>query len=918
VQKLVLVDGSGYIFRAFYALPPMTRADGTPVNAVYGFTKMLMKLMKTSNAAYFAVVFDAARKNFRNDIYPAYKGTRKETPPELIPQFPLIREAVKAFNIVSVEQEGYEADDLIATYAKLGLEKGLEVKVVSSDKDMMQLVHRGVTLYDSMKDKIISEDEVKAKFGVTSEKLLDVMALIGDASDNVPGVSGFGPKTAAELITAFGTLENLLQSTSLIKQEKRRQTLIAEKDMALLSKRLITLEENVPLITPLSALAIKKPDCDTIITFARNNGFNSLLPSIEAWCNERKNNIPKPEIKKEYELVTDIKALKKWVDEAKEKGAFAIDTETTGLNPFKADIVGISLATDAGKACYIPLAHGTKPAQADLFGNFLNQKDADAPKQLAIKDALAALAPLFADESILKIGHNIKFDMHVLKKAFAESGLNFTFTPVSDSMVMSYDLYGTQHGHGMDELAKLYLDYQTISFKDVTGEGKDKITFAEVPLEKALDYAAEDADITLRLHSLFAQVIKDSDCKVYENLDRPLISVLYDMEEDGVEIDSKALGELSQTFTKKMNELSEVIFAEAGEEFNINSPAQLGTILFDKMGITGGQKGANGYYSTDSEVLEGLAAAGVKLAELVLQFRTLAKLKSTYTDALPQQISPRDGRVHTTFSQTVTSTGRLSSTDPNLQNIPIRNDEGKLIRAAFIAPKGKVLIAADYSQVELRLMAGIANVKRLKEDFQNGQDIHATTASAVFGVPMDKMTPDLRRQAKAINFGIIYGISAFGLARQIGVSRTEAAKYIEAYFAKYPEIKLYMDETIKKARTKGYVTTLMGRKCYTYGINDKNPNRKGFAERAAINAPIQGSAADIIKKVMLELPSKLKAAGLSAKMLLQVHDELLFEADEVEAEATAKLVKDTMETIIPFPVPLPAEAGIGKNWNEAH
>ncbi len=913
MKKVLLVDGSGYIFRAFYALPPMTGSNGTPVGAVFGFTKMLMRLMKDCRADYFAVIFDAARKNFRNDIYPDYKGTRKETPPELIPQFPLIREAVKVFNVPAIELEGYEADDLIAAYAKQAMAEGMAVTVASSDKDMMQLVARGVTLYDPMKQKMIGEAEIKEKFGVSPDKVLDVMALIGDASDNVPGVSGIGSKTAAELINEYGSLENLLANIELIKQAKRKETLKSEAEIAKLSKTLITLAEDAPLPIPLKELAVKEPECPKIKAFVENMGFSSLLAGLESWCEQRNQAIPVVSVAKDYELVDDVAKLKAWIAKAKDSKQVAIDTETTGLNPFKADLVGVSLAIAPGRACYIPLRHIGEGVQHDLFG----VPTENTLKQIPVKEAMALLSPLFADKSVLKIGHNLKFDMHVLAK---EIGADFVMSPIDDSMIMSYVLNGASHGHGMDELAKIYLDYDTVKYTDVCGTGKNKITFDCVELSKAVDYAAEDADITLRLFTLFRKRLVDERMfNIYENLDISLLPVLFAMEEKGICVNTGELKRLSEDFTRRMSILAEDIYQEAGEEFNVNSPAQLGRILFEKMGLKGGVKSsATGAWSTGAEVLDKLAEQEVKLAVLVLEYRQLAKLKSTYSDALLEQVNPKTSRIHTTFSQTVTSTGRLSSNDPNLQNIPVRTEEGRLIRKAFVAEKGKLLVSADYSQVELRLMADIADVKALKQAFADGLDIHASTASQVFGIPLEGMDPMMRRRAKAINFGIIYGISAFGLAGQLEISRTEAASYIDAYFAKYPEIKAYMEKTIDEARRQGYVTTIFGRRCYVEGIADKNPARRGFSERAAINAPIQGSAADIIKKAMPEVAKALPASGLDAVMLLQVHDELIFEVPAENAEKTASLAKSIMEKTVSLSVPLIADTGIGENWALAH
>lgn len=913
MKKLLLVDGSGYIFRAFYALPPMTNSKGTPVGAVFGFTKMLMRLLRDCRADYFAVVFDASRKNFRNDIYPAYKGTRKETPEDLIPQFSLIRDAVKVFNVPSIELEGYEADDLIASYAKKALNLGIEVTVVSSDKDMMQLVSKGVILYDPMKQKRIGDKEIKEKFGVTSEQVLDVMSLVGDVSDNVPGVTGIGPKTASELILEYGTLENLLLHKDSIKQKKRKEAIVAEEEKAILSKRLIMLAEDAPLPLSLEALAVKEPECLKIKEFIDQQGFKSLRSIIEDWCDKRKEAIPLVSVSKEYELVDDIDKLRLWINRAYESKVVSVDTETTGLNPFRCKLVGISLAVSAGKACYIPIRHIGSSIQKDLFGGTESIK----LKQLSVEEVMKEIVPLFADKRVLKVGHNLKFDMHVFAQ---ELGKDLEIAPIDDSMVMSYVLNGSRHGHGMDELAKEYLDYETIKYSEVCGTGKNKITFDRVDLDRALEYAAEDADITLRLFKLFRKrLVEEKLYSIYEEIDLPLISILFSMEERGVCVDTIELKKLSIDFTRRMSILANSIYKEAGEEFNINSPMQLGKILFEKQGLSGGVKSSvSGAWVTDAEVLDRLSNQGVELAKLILEYRQLSKLKSTYSDALLEQVNSKTSRVHTTFSQTVTSTGRLSSNDPNLQNIPIRTEEGRNIRRAFIADRGKLLISADYSQVELRLMAAIGDVKGLKEAFEEGIDIHASTASQVFGVSLKDMDPMLRRRAKAINFGIIYGISAFGLSRQLEISRTEASSYIESYFSKYPEIKDYMERTIEEARQQGYVTTIFGRRCYVEGIMDKNPSKRGFAERAAINAPIQGSAADILKKAMQEVSKELTALGYKDSLLLQVHDELILEVAKEKAEEISRIVKGIMERTVSLSVPLIAEAGIGENWATAH
>ena len=698
-----------------------------------------------------------------------------------------------------------------------------------------------------------------------------------------------------------------------IKQKKRKEAIVAEEEKAILSKRLIMLAEDAPLPLSLEALAVKEPECLKIKEFIDQQGFKSLRSIIEDWCDKRKEAIPLVSVSKEYELVDDIDKLRLWINRAYESKVVSVDTETTGLNPFRCKLVGISLAVSAGKACYIPIRHIGSSIQKDLFGGTESIK----LKQLSVEEVMKEIVPLFADKRVLKVGHNLKFDMHVFAQ---ELGKDLEITPIDDSMVMSYVLNGSRHGHGMDELAKEYLDYETIKYSEVCGTGKNKITFDRVDLDRALEYAAEDADITLRLFKLFRKrLVEEKLYSIYEEIDLPLISILFSMEERGVCIDTIELKKLSIDFTRRMSILANSIYKEAGEEFNINSPMQLGKILFEKQGLSGGVKSSvSGAWVTDAEVLDRLSNQGVELAKLILEYRQLSKLKSTYSDALLEQVNSKTSRVHTTFSQTVTSTGRLSSNDPNLQNIPIRTEEGRNIRRAFIADRGKLLISADYSQVELRLMAAIGDVKGLKEAFEEGIDIHASTASQVFGVSLKDMDPMLRRRAKAINFGIIYGISAFGLSRQLEISRTEASSYIESYFSKYPEIKDYMERTIEEARQQGYVTTIFGRRCYVEGIMDKNPSKRGFAERAAINAPIQGSAADILKKAMQEVSKELTRLGYKDSLLLQVHDELILEVDKDKAEEISRIVKGIMERTVSLSVPLIAEAGIGENWATAH
>ncbi|RJF77255.1 DNA polymerase I [Azospirillum cavernae] len=929
---LYLVDGSGFIFRAFHALPMMTRPDGTPVNAVLGFSNMLLKLLADVKAEAVAVVFDSARLNFRNEFYPDYKAHRPETPEELKPQFALIREATDAFCLPSLELDGYEADDLIATYARLAQEAGRPVTIVSSDKDLMQLVGPGVAMYDPMKNKHIGPDEVFEKFGVQPDKVVDVQALAGDSVDNVPGVPGIGVKTAAQLITEYGDLDTLLANAEKIKQPARRQKLIEFADQARVSRRLVQLEANAPQPKPLEDLRVREPDHRRLIDFLKAQGFRSIVARVEMEM-KRDGRIadaglpaspatpgavdadgvvapqPTATVEKRYELVQDLAALEVWVRRAQASGVIAVDTETNSLTPATATLVGVSLSTAPGLACYIPLAHGSAAAAA-------GQLDFDAPpppKQIPTADLMAALKGMLEDPAILKVGHNFKFD-HQL---FARNGV--TVSPIDDSMLISYALDGGAHGHGMDELAELHLAYTPISFKEVCGTGKTQITFDQVPLDKALDYAAEDADITLRLWTLLKpRLVEARMVTVYETLDRPLVPIIADMERAGVRLDQDALKRLSQDLAVRLVEIEKDVHQLAGQSFNIGSPKQLGEILFDVMKLGAGKKGKTGAYSTDSSVLEELAEQGHSIAQRVLDWRQLAKLKSTYTDALQEKIEALTGRVHTAFALAATNTGRLSSTDPNLQNIPIRTEEGKKIRRAFIAAPGNRLISVDYSQIELRLVAEMANIQALKDAFRDGLDIHAATAAQVFGVPLDQMTPDIRRKAKAINFGIIYGISGFGLSRQLGITPGEANSFIKTYLERFHELKVWMEATKSFARDHGYVETLFGRRCYMPGIQDKNPARRAFAERQAINAPIQGTAADIMKRAMNRVPAALAAAGSHAQMLLQVHDELLFEVPEAEAEQAAALVRAVMEGAASFSVPLVAEAGIGSNWGEAH
>jgi len=912
-RHLYLIDGSAYIFRAFFALPPMTRSDGTPTNAVMGFSSMILNLIEQTDADYVAVIFDAKRENFRNEIYPDYKGHRPDAPEELRPQFSLIRDATEAFNLPCLEMEGYEADDLIATYAKQAVAKGSKVTIVSSDKDLMQLVQDGIEMWDPMKNTAIHYDQVVEKFGVPPDKVVDVQALAGDSTDNVPGVPGIGIKTAAQLIVDYGDLDTLLERAGEIKQPKRRENLIEHADLARISRELVRLKQDVPVEVPLEELKRRPLDNDRLLDFLKLMEFKRLISRFqtEEAALEASEAAAAP-AESDYQLVQDEAALKKWIDAAYKTGILAVDTETTGLDAMQADLAGICLSTEPGKACYIPLAH-----VGEGEGDLLSSGNTEAPKQIPMAAALDLLRPVLADPSVLKVGQNLKYDLQILGR------LDVPVTPIDDTMLMSFCVDGGAHGHGMDELADLHLGMKTIKFEEVCGKGKNQITFDKVPLDKALAYAAEDADITLRLHrALKPRLLADRMTTLYETIERPLAQILADMERAGIKVDPKTLKEMSDEFAKRIADLEGEIHKDAGQEFNVASPKQLGEILFDKLGLKGGKKTKSGGYSTDSGVLEPLALDN-PIVQKVLDFRGLSKLKSTYTDALVEDINPHTKRVHTSYSMVGAQTGRLSSTDPNLQNIPIRTAEGRRIREAFIAEPGCKLISLDYSQIELRLVAEIADLDALKQAFQDGLDIHAMTASEVFGVPLKDMDSETRRKAKAINFGIIYGISAFGLANQIGVSRTEAKDFIDRYFERFPGIRKFMDETVEGCREKGYVETLFGRRIHLGGINDKNPMRRGYAERQAINAPIQGTAADIIKRAMIRIPGALAEAGLDdVTMLLQVHDELIFEAPADKAEKAVPVIRDVMEGAAgparTLSVPLEVEAGIADNWREAH
>ncbi|WP_420418904.1 DNA polymerase I [Pacificispira sp.] len=917
-KHLYLVDGSGYIFRAFFALPPMNRADGTPTNAVFGVTSMLLNLIEQTDADYVAVIFDAKRQNFRNDIYPDYKGHRPDAPEELVPQFPLIHEAVDALNLPCLQMEGFEADDLIATYAEQAKKLGAEVTVVSSDKDLMQLVDDRVSMWDPMKNVAIKHDQVVEKFGVGPDRVVDVQALAGDSTDNVPGVPGIGIKTAAQLINEYGDLDTLLSRAEEIKQPKRRESLIEHAELARISRQLVRLKNDVEVTVPLTELKRRDLDRDRLMTFLQANNFKRLIARVgdgteTGGAADKAADVPAP-ADAEYELVQDVDTLKAWVARAEKAGVVAVDTETTSLNQMRAELVGISLSVEAGKACYIPVAHvAPGSGGGDLLGG-----GAEPPKQIAKAEALKILKPMLEDPGVLKVGQNIKYDAVI----FANEGIQVG--PIDDTMLISFVLEGGMHGHGMDELSELHLGHKPIAYSEVTGKGKSQISFAEVPLDKARDYAAEDADVTLRLWQILKpRLLEEKLTTVYETIERPLVPVLSAMERRGIQVDPTVLRQMSSDFGKRMMELEDGIKKDAGRDFNVGSPKQLGEILFDEMGLQGGKKTKTGAYSTNSDVLEPLRDAHPIVAK-ILDWRMLSKLKSTYTDSLPEEIHPETKRIHTSYMMTGAQTGRLSSTDPNLQNIPIRTEEGRKIRQAFVAPEGSTLISLDYSQIELRLVAHVADIKPLIQAFRDGQDIHAATASEVFGVPLADMTSDIRRKAKAINFGIIYGISAFGLANQIGVARGEAQDFINRYFERFPGIRQFMDETVDYCRKHGRVETLFGRRIHIPTINDKNPMRRNYADRQAINAPIQGSAADIIKRAMIRIPKALEKAGLTedAKLLLQVHDELVFEAPEDKAEAVIACVKDVMEgaalPILDLAVPLVVEAGTGKSWAEAH
>ncbi len=913
-----LIDGSGYIFRAYYALPPLTRkSDGLPTGAVSGFCSMLFKLLEDSKSdknlqkpTHFAVIFDSARKTFRNEIYNDYKANRSEAPEDLAPQFEYIRKSVSAFNLPSVDLPNYEADDLIATYVDQILKKGAKVTIVSSDKDLMQLFKKGVRIFDPMKNKFITDNDVFKKFGVDASKVIDVQSLAGDSSDNVPGVPGIGVKTAAELINKYGTLENLLKFAHEIKQNKRRETLIENKDKALISKKLVTLDHKSPVNRELSEFKLKNIDKEKLYKFLREMEFNRLLSSAISSYGEpelESNNIKSRNIEKQqainnksYRLISSLDQIDKWIKEAEEVGEVAVDTETTSLDPHQADLVGISLCSKIGSACYIPVGH-------------------KSPKCINKDAVIQKLKNLLEDPSIKKIGQNIKFDFIV----FYNHGI--TLSSIEDTMLMSYVLDAGKNRHNMDTLSEIHLGHKTISFKEMVGTGKKQINFSEVELDKAKDYAAEDADITFRLYKKFIQNLKSERMiNIYEVFEKPLIKILAFMEIEGIEIDSKFLKSLSSKFKKKIIKLENEIFKMSKKEFNIASPKQLGEIIYNDLKIAGLKKTKKGSFATSASVLEDLAFKGHEFPKLILDWRQVSKLKNTYSDALPEHINPNTKRVHTSFLLAATTTGRLASSDPNLQNIPIKSEDGKDIRKAFKAKKNYSLISADYNQIEMRILADLADVKELKKAFKNKEDIHSLTASQIFNIDIKKVNQDHRRKAKAINFGIIYGISQYGLAKQINVSNYEAEEFLNSYFAKFPEIKVYMENTIKFCRKNGYVNNIFGRRLYFTGINDKNFNVRNFQERAAINAPIQGSASEVMRLAMIRLNKKLsELKNSNSKMLLQIHDELIFEVPKKDKGVMIKLIEKEMTSVVQsdyhsFSTPLTVDINSGDNWGSLH
>ena len=912
-----LIDGSGYIFRAYYALPPLSRkSDGLPTGAVIGFCNMLFKLLEDSKSTdnkerptHFAVIFDSARKNFRNEIYAEYKNNRSDAPDDLIPQFEYIRKSVLAFNLPSIELLNYEADDLIATYSDQIIADGGKVTIVSSDKDLMQLYKKNIRIYDPMKNKFINNDDIEKKFGVPPSRVIDVQALAGDSSDNVPGVPGIGVKTAAELINKYGTLENLLTKAQEIKQNKRRETILENKDKARISKKLVTLKKDVPVKNKLDDFLLKEIDKKKLYDFLREMEFNRLLSSVISTYGEidfkndfkEKNKQSLTKISNEnYFLVDNEKDIKQWLAEAEEKGELAIDTETTSIDPHQAKLVGISISTKIGKACYIPLNH-------------------EKGKNLNEKNVLKIIKPTLEDKSIKKIGQNIKFDYTILFYR------GIKMNSMEDTMLMSYVLDAGKNRHNMNTLSEIHLGHNPITFKDLVGTGKKQINFSQVEIEKAKNYSAEDADITLRLYKIFLKNLKSENLiNIYEIFEKPLIQILAQMEINGIKVNEKFLKKLSDKFQIKIDLLEKEIFKTSKKKFNIASTKQLGEIMYNELKISSLKRTKKGSFATSASVLEDLAFKGHRLPKLVLEWRQLTKLKNTYSDSLPEYINSKTKRVHTSFLLAATTTGRLASSDPNLQNIPIKTEDGKDIRRAFIAEKNCKLISADYNQIEMRILSDLADVKELKKAFKNNEDIHSLTASQVFNVEIKKVDSDMRRKAKAINFGIIYGISQYGLAKQIGVSNVEAEEFLNSYFLKFPEIKEYMNNTIKFCRKSGYVNNIFGRRTYLTGINDKNFNIRNFQERAAINAPIQGSASELMRLAMIRIDNKLSdKKNIKSKILLQIHDELIFETEENEVKNLSKLIKDEMTSVKisehhSFSVPILVDLNLGDNWGLLH
>ena len=933
-KHLFLIDGSGYIFRAYYALPPLYRkSDGLPTGAVNGFCNMLFKLIEdtksNSKPTHLAVIFDSARKTFRNDIYSDYKANRGEPPEDLIPQFQIIKDSVTAFGIPSIELAGFEADDIIATYAKQAADKNWKVSIVSSDKDLMQVVTKDINLIDTMKNKSIGIEDVKEKFGVAPDRVIDVQALAGDSSDNVPGAPGIGLKTAALLINEYDNLENLLESADQIKQNKRRESLINNKELIKISKQLVTLKDDVTNIQSLDTLNITNINYETLLPFLHELELFKLKerltkknPDLQKIKIISKKKLPEEKVntntieineektsdsvleKSKYISITNMKALELLMKDIYDLGYFVFDLETDSLNVIDANLIGVAICLSVKKSYYIPLAH------KDEDGKIIEE-------QIDFKEALKQLNNILSNSSLIKIGHNIKYDIAVLKR------YKIDVVSFEDTMLMSYINDAGNHRHGMDELAKVHFNRDTIKFKDVVGTGKSQITFDYVEIEKAIEYAAEDAEITFKLYLLLKKKLsEEKNISAYNYLEKPLVASILEMEINGIKINTEYLQSLSSEFEKKINSLEKTIFKLCGVEFNIGSPKQLGDVLFNKLNLTPPKKTKTGEFSTGIEVLEDLAFEGNKVAEDLITWRQLSKLKNTYTEALQTHINKTTQRIHTSYAMASTNTGRLSSSDPNLQNIPIRSTEGRLIRKAFIAEKGYKILSADYSQVELRVLAHIAKIEPLIAAFKNGEDIHALTASEIFSTDIKKITPDLRRRAKAVNFGIIYGISAFGLAKQLSITNHEANNFIKKYFDKFPGIKKYMEDTKALCREQGYVETLCGRKCFFPKIKDKNFAYRSFQERAAINAPIQGTAADIIKRAMIKIYEKNISNNNDCKMLLQVHDELIFEVKESKLEKYQALIRQEMENalhpLISLDVPLLVESSFGDNWDEAH